>query len=179
MTKEELRIQLQKKRDLLPDNEAESRKIAEEILHAPFFGEAVSVMLYRSARSEVITDYLWQKCMEAGKICLFPKCISKTEMIAVKADSDGDFQKGRYGIFEPISDVPYPKEQIDLIIVPGLGFDKRKYRIGYGAGYYDRYLSDYSGITVGLCREELLTESVLPDVYDVKLSFIATQKEIF
>ena len=100
-------------------------------------------------------------------------------MIAVKADSSGDFQEGRYGIFEPISDVPYPKEQIDLIIVPGLGFDKRKYRIGYGAGYYDRYLSDYSGITVGLCREELLTESVLPDVYDVKLSFIATQKEIF
>lgn len=179
MTKQELRNILSKKRNQLPDNEMASVAIADRILNAPFFREVTTVLLYRSTKSEVMTDYLWQKCIEAGKICLFPKCISKTEMIAVKAETEADFNVGMYGISEPVSDIPYPKEQIDLVIVPGLGFDKMKYRIGYGAGYYDRYLSDYRGVSVGLCREELLEETVLPDDYDAKLSYVATQMQIF
>ncbi len=179
MTKELLREELRNQRDALQDNLRASHKIAKLITKESFFQNAKTVMLYYATKSEIVTDFLWQKCVKEGKICLFPKCISKTEMIAVMADEGQGFQKGRYGIMEPVSSVAYPKEQIDLVIVPGLGFDKEKFRIGYGAGYYDRYLSDYTGVSVGLCREALLKDSVFPASHDVKISYIATEKQIF
>ncbi len=179
MTKEQLRKELHSIRNGLKDTISASCQIAKLIVREPFFQNAGTVMLYHATKSEIVTDFLWEKCVDEGKTCLFPKCISKTEMIAVRAENKTEFQTGAYGIMEPISSTVYPKEKIDLIIVPGLGFDKEKFRIGYGAGYYDRYLSDYTGISVGLSREALLKESVFPASHDVKLSYIATEKQIF
>lgn len=179
MTKQELRQQLKAIRAELSEISISSEKIARWLVEAPFFKDAKTILLYRSYHHEVMTDSIWRACREAGKRTLFPKCISKTEMIAVKAEGETDFQKGMYGIMEPVGNSPFSKEEIDLILVPGIGFDKEKYRIGYGAGYYDRYLSDYRGVTVGLCYEKLCLETVFPDVYDVKLSYVVTEQGIF
>lgn len=180
MDKNTLRTKLRKLRNELPDVKITelSQKITEQIIHTDWFICANTVMLYRSAKNEVMTDYLWDACMKAGKTCLFPKCVSKTEMIAVQIEKKDDFSLSHYQIPEPISDVEFPKSEIDLILVPGLGFDKTKNRIGYGAGYYDRYLSDFSGITCGLCFQLQLCESVFPDTYDIPLTYIATESEI-
>ncbi len=181
MNKQELRKSLRLKRNELSQSEIDiaSQQITEQILATEWFISAKTVMLYRSAKNEVITDYLWEACRRTGKICLFPKCISKTDMIAVSAQNAEDFSPSAYGILEPVSDTEFPKQQIDLIVVPGLGFDKNKFRIGYGAGYYDRYLQDFSGVSCGLCYGMLLCDTVYPDFYDVPLSYVACEKEIF
>lgn len=179
MTKQELRRILRTKRNQLSDIDSSSQKITEHILNAPWFMNAKTVLLYRSAKNEVITDFLWEACKQMGKACLFPKCISKTEMIAVLAETEQDFVTSAYGIREPASQAEFTKADIDLVFVPGLGFDTKKYRIGYGAGFYDRYLADFSGITCGLCYEALLCDTVFPDSHDVALSYVASEKGIF
>ncbi|MBQ7792589.1 MAG: 5-formyltetrahydrofolate cyclo-ligase [Clostridia bacterium] len=179
MNKQELRKDLRNKRNCMQNIELLSQKITQQILKAEWFLQAKTVLLYRSAKNEVMTDCLWQAAKQMGKTCLFPKCISKTEMIAVLAENEADFSSSAYGIMEPVSNLLFPKENIDLVIVPGLGFDKQKYRIGYGAGYYDRYLEGFSGVTCGLCYDTLLCETVFPDFHDVKLSYVATENCIF
>ena len=67
------------------------------------------------------------------------------------------------------------KDFIDLIIVPGLLFDPKGYRVGYGGGYYDRYLVDYPNITVSLAMEEQLVQYVPFDEYDIPVDFIITE----
>lgn len=181
MNKQDLRNKLRIKRNELSQSEINiaSQQITEQILAADWFISAKTVMLYRSAKNEVITDYLWEACRKMKKICLFPKCISQSEMIAVLAENEEEFSRSAYGIWEPVSHTEFPKKQIDLIVVPGLGFDKNKYRIGYGAGYYDRYLQDFSGVTCGLCYEALLCDTVYPDFYDISLSYVACENGIF
>ena len=178
MTKEDLRNLLKTKRNSLPGKEEKSQRIIEHILSIPKFRQASVVMLYRSAKGEVDTEDLWKKCRELGKICVFPKCISKTEMIAALAEREEDFSVCRFGISEPVSDEAFPKEKIDVVIVPALGFDRQNYRVGYGGGYYDRYLSDYHGTAIGLCFSELLSETVYPNDWDIPVDFVITQDGI-
>lgn len=178
MTKADLRKTLRQKRNQLPQKEEKSCRILEHLLSVPQFQNASIVMLYRSAKGEVDTELLWQKCRELGKVCVFPKCISKTEMIAVSAKEETDFLTSDFGILEPSSNQEFPKEQIDLVIVPALGFDRKNYRIGYGGGYYDRYLADYRGNTVGLCFEELLTKTVFPGEWDIPVTMVVTEDGI-
>ena len=180
MNKKELRNSLRAIRNALPETEIAiaSQKITEQIVKSPWFLSAKTVLLYRTTGSEVDTNALWKICIQMGKICLFPKCISKTEMVAVRAENEQEFQTGAYGIREPVSNEAFLKHQIDLVLVPGLGFDREKYRMGYGAGYYDRYLKDYSGITCGLCCEKTFMESVFPESHDIPLSYVATESGI-
>lgn len=176
MTKEELRKTFREQRNSLTDKTKKSQMITKNIISSPIFQKASVVMLYRSAKGEVETDVLWQICKEQGKTCVFPKCVSKTEMIAVLAESEEDFSVSGFGILEPTSDEAFPKEQIDLIIVPALAFDRNNYRMGYGGGYYDRYLVGYQGVSVGLCFSELLVSSVMPNGWDIPVSFVVTEQ---
>ena len=178
MAKEQLRKTLRQKRNQLPKKEEKSRRILKHLLSVPEFQKASVVMLYRSAKGEVDTEELWQECRALGKICVFPKCVSKTEMIAASAKEETDFFVSDFGIMEPKSSQTFPKEKIDLVIVPALGFDRKNYRVGYGGGYYDRYLADYRGITAGLCFGELITETVFPGEWDVPVDMVITEDGI-
>ena len=175
MTKEELRKTLRQRRNNLSAKDEKSHLITEHILSFPPFQKASVVMLYRSAKGEVDTEELWKKCRELGKTCVFPKCVSKTEMIAVVAEGEGDFSVCEFGILEPVSNQVFSKEKIDVIIVPAIGYDQKNFRMGYGGGYYDRYLEHFFGITVGLCYEELLEETVCPGEWDVPVNFVVTE----
>ena len=177
MLKENLRKTLRDQRNNLPQKEKKSRLILEHLLSSSKFQKASVVMLYRSAKGEVDTEILRQKCRELGKTCVFPKCVSKTEMIAVLAEED-DFSVSEFGILEPVSNEEFPKDRIDCIIVPALGFDRKHYRMGYGGGYYDRYLANYHGITFGLCYSDLLMETVFPDEWDIPVTVVVTEEEI-
>ena len=179
MSKEVLRKELRAQRNLLPDKELKSRKIINRLLELEVFQDAEVVMLYRSAKGEVDTNALWEACKKAGKVCVFPKCVSDSEMIAVMAEGEDDFRKYSFGIMEPVSEQVFPKELIELIVVPALGYDRSNFRMGYGGGYYDRYLEDFYGTTAGLCFEELLVETVYPGVWDVPVDFVITESDIY
>ena len=179
MSKELLRKELREKRNLLSEKETKSQKIVNRLLETEAFSNAEVVMLYRSAKGEVGTDSLWEACKQAGKVCVFPKCVSDSEMIAVMAQEETDFTKSSFGIMEPASEQVFPKELIDLIVVPALGYDQSNFRMGYGGGYYDRYLEDFYATTVGLCFEELLVETVYPGVWDVPVDFVVTESDVY
>ncbi|WP_275493779.1 5-formyltetrahydrofolate cyclo-ligase, partial [Oenococcus oeni] len=78
---------------------------------------------------------------------------------------------------EPETSVEIPKEEIELMIVPGLAFTKSGKRLGFGAGFYDRYLADYSGRTVSLVLKDQLLENIPNDKLDIRIKKILTPKD--
>ena len=90
-----------------------------------------------------------------------------------------DLSAGAYGIFEPkegCKEALFDSET--LCIVPGLSFDKDGYRLGFGKGYYDRFLASFPGKTVGLCYEECVCEKTIRDKFDKSVSALITDTEI-
>ena len=82
-----------------------------------------------------------------------------------------------FGILEPGEDCPLvPREEIDLVLVPAVCYDRRGYRLGFGGGYYDRWLERFEGPTVGLCREAVLQETVPIEAHDRRVDTLITEK---
>ncbi len=94
--------------------------------------------------------------------------------------NNNEFITNSYGIKEPDPDdaILLDSSDIDVIIVPLLGFDDNKNRLGYGGGYYDRYLEFYEGLKIGVAFAEQKLESIDTDKNDVQLDIIITDKEI-
>lgn len=161
MEKPELRVILKNKRDSI---EPRQRHLWDQQLHSQLFEleqyqQADLIMLYLSFGTEVntwpILDHAWQmsKHVAVPKIRKYPK-----EIIAVKITDKNQLQPGVWGISEPISGTVIEPKHIDLIIVPGLAFNQEGYRIGYGGGYYDRFLPQVRGYKVGLCHPPFLVD---------------------
>ena len=95
-------------------------------------------------------------------------------MIASEIKSLDELKEGMFGIYEPINPKEFPKSEIDFVIVPGIAFDSDLYRLGYGKGYYDKFLSDISPFKLGICKKELFLERLPHDKYDVKMDKFIT-----
>ena len=94
-----------------------------------------------------------------------------------KTNSAEDLEIGMYNIYEPKSYCEeYKSKNNDLIIVPCLSVDKENYRIGYGKGYYDKFLKNFSGISICPCYKEMLTDKLPTDKYDIKINILVTQE---
>lgn len=98
-------------------------------------------------------------------------CYPKVEGKIINFYIPDSFTKGVYGILEPNGEL-VKKEDIDIIIVPLLYFDKYNNRVGYGGGYYDRYLADYKGITIGVAYDFQEVDKIDVKPTDVKLDYI-------
>jgi len=133
------------------------------------YKDAKTVFCYVSAGSEVDTHDLIKEILPLKRVVV-PYCTDKCgNMIAVEIKSFDELKEGVFGIPEPVNPKEFPKEEIDFAIVPAIAFDKDGYRLGYGKGYYDRFLSDIKPFKLGICKEELLAESLPHDEYDVKM----------
>lgn len=179
--KSELRKKLRKVRDELLFKEEYSEKITETLLSSDFFVAADTVLLYYSSGSEVSTTELFEECIKTGKKVAFPRCVDKNgtmDFYIVKEEND--LEKGMYGIVAPKA---YCEKLIPdkkaLCVVPGISFDKNGYRLGYGKGYYDRYLSRFELISVGLCYDKLLSDTLPSDIYDKKVDYLITDKKTY
>lgn len=149
MSKTSQRSQILAKLKHFPKEEktAADRRLLAELLASPAYREAETLATYLSLPHEVDTSGLIARAQADGKRVLVPKVLGLGKMIFVAYDPD-QLVAGAFGILEPASDQPVPKAEIDLIHVPGLIFDPRGYRLGYGGGFYDRYLADYVGATL-------------------------------
>lgn len=133
------------------------------------FQDAKTVFCYVSYNGEVETLKLLSDIARI-KTLVVPYCVDDAgNMIAVKINSADDLVKGMYGILEPKNLIPFPKEEIDFVIVPGVAFSKEGYRLGYGKGYYDRFLSDITPYKLGVCKKELFLEKLPHSEYDIKM----------
>ncbi len=161
---------------------AKSRLAAEKLLKLPEFGSAHVVMIYLSTDREVDTVGIATAAWEAGKTVLVPKVnIADRHMIALECRSvHTGLVPGSYGILEPTDGEAHPIEQIDLIVVPGLAFDREGNRLGQGAGFYDRFLSSpgMRATTAAMAFDEQVLDSVPVSETDWPIDILVTDKEI-
>ena len=161
-------------RNSIPDKDRhrQSGVIFELLKYLPEYKNAASVFLYISVGSEVETARIIDDCRACGRRIAVPLCnTAEHTMKAMEISDLSMLDSGAYGISEPrrdliqngvISEMKMP----ELVIVPAISFDLRRQRMGYGGGYYDRYLSDYVGFSVGLAYSECITECLPTGEYD-------------
>lgn len=124
---------------------AMDRVLTERFLQHPFYQEAKTIATYLSFTHEFQTQELIERALKDGKKVLIPKTYPKGRMEFVVYDPQ-QLVKTSFGLLEPQGDLEVVEpSQIDLIHVPGLAFTTEGYRIGYGGGYYDRYLEHFAG----------------------------------
>ena len=150
-----------------------------KFLNSDLFDEAKSIFIYVSVADEVDTFEIIRRSLEMGKAVYVPYITDRDEglMIPVRIYDLDNLIPGEFDI--PTSYTMETIENPDLTVVPGLGFDKKKNRMGYGGGYYDRYLNKVKTKSVGLFASEFEVEEIPTDEFDHKLDYIITEKEIF
>ncbi|MFR8819807.1 MAG: 5-formyltetrahydrofolate cyclo-ligase [Evtepia gabavorous] len=143
----------------------------------PKLAQAQTVMLYYGVGHEIRTEGLIQTLLDQGKTVCLPKCLPENQMEARAITSLEDLAPDRYAIPAPKDTCPVvEREKLDLILVPGLCFDSRGSRLGQGGGYYDRYLEDYDGVTIGLCREDFFQVNLPREPLDAWVRFVLTEE---
>ena len=147
---------------------AASRSIAEQVLASGEYRAAKRIFLYIGMPTEPDTAGIIEAALSDGKDVYVPKCISRTEMLAVRIKSTADLVPGAYGIPEPVdlSETIGP-DTIDLILVPCVSAWTDGRRLGHGAGYYDRFLKGNADKTLCLCFRKALSPDIPTDENDV------------
>lgn len=182
--KEQLRHEMLEKRKKLHQNEVGflSRQILDHLYRSSVFIEAEHIMTYMSYPQEVQTDRLVLKALELKKHVSVPVCIRKEVTLFPSEITSLDMlETGYFGLREPKKELlhPVPGEEIDLIIVPGVVFDRSGNRIGHGMGYYDRFFQSIppSIPKIALAFDYQVIEQVLqPDPWDIPLNGLITEK---
>lgn len=140
-------------------------ELTQRLLELPAFQEAKTLATYLSFDHEVSTASLIEVALQLGKRVCVPRTYPQGRMEFVEYDPD-ILEKTRFGLLEPNEQGKVvDKAVIDLIHVPGLVFQSKGYRIGYGGGYYDRYLADFAGKTVSTIYS-IQQKEFQPDVFD-------------
>ncbi len=136
------------------------------------------IAAYVSFRSEPETKKLISDLLEMGKIVCVPKCGKNGAMDMIPIQSLSDVRPGAYGIPEP-EGIAISPEKIDLVLAPGCAFGKDMSRLGYGGGYYDRYLPGcLKALNVGLSFEAMIREQVPRETFDVLMDAVITEKGV-
>lgn len=139
------------------------------------------VLTYVSTPIEVDTRQLIEKCWAEGKRVAVPRCVDDTRrMYFYEITSWDQLESHTFGVLEPIPSICSKVTRFGnaICIVPGLTFDKDGYRLGYGKGYYDRFLSTYCTRTpkIGLCYIECIRKSLYHGQYDVACNIVVNDK---
>ncbi len=173
MNKNELRKLMINKRKLISNKKELSEIITNKIINLDNYKNAKVIALYNSLNDEVDTRELINKSID-NKIVLLPKVIDD-KMVFIKANRATKYVKSSFGVLEPIGDIYLGN--IDLIIVPGVAFDKNLNRLGFGMGYYDKYLSNKDIYKIGICFYEQLVDELETNEHDIKMNLVITEKE--
>lgn len=171
-TKKQIRIRSLKARDALTEEERDqkSRKICERLLQSSFFEEAQDILLYASYGSEVRTQQIFDRAVSEGKQIFYPRVMDGETMQFFQVTDLSALQEGYRGIREPRADgaaYTQPGREAGrraLLIMPGAAFDRERNRIGYGKGFYDRFLgAGFAGMKIALAFDvQILQEKRIP-----------------
>ena len=156
---------------------AEENEIFDMLINSDEYKSASSIFVYVSFGSEVSTIRFIKKALCDAKIVTVPLCDTKSHtMRLIRIDDISRLEAGAYGTSEPkrtLAESGELKElqsdEIDVAIVPGLAFDGFGARLGYGGGYYDRFLAGFKGRSIGLAYTECMAESLPTDKFDCKV----------
>lgn len=160
-----------------------SKTIMDSLSDSTFYKNAKTIMIFVSFNYEVDTREFIKKAIAEGKNVVVPITIPETKQLIPSLLKDFDeLAPGFYNILTPKDEFIRPTDPalIDLIIVPGIAFDHEGYRIGYGGGYYDRFLSKINPAVpkVSIAFHLQLIDKVPKDHFDIPVDYIYTEKEI-
>ena len=176
--KTKLRRDLLEKRKTLPQpvQQKKSDLVLKTLLSEEAFANASSVALYFPINGEVDTREIFRKCVELEKKVFFPKTRG-SDLVFLRARNIEELTPGTFFIPEPPADAEYARsDELDLVLVPGVAFDLSGNRIGYGKGFYDRFLKDIPRhIRFGLAYRFQVLENVPSHETDVKTGRIITE----
>ncbi len=163
---------------------AKSLAACKAVQDLPEFAEALCVMLYMPIPGEIDCTHLALAAWQADKTVVVPR-VSWTHrhMVAVQITSlgiDSELVVNRLGIREPRETAPWPPEEIDLMIIPALAFDRRGHRLGRGGGFYDRFLagSKIKAATCGLGFWEQTVDELPTAKHDYPIDMLVTDEEV-
>lgn len=159
---------------------ASDEGILSRLLSLPAFGQAKRVFVYCSVGKEPDTRGLIKFCLDSGKEIALPRSYSGGRMdFALLTCPVEALPKGPFGIPQPpeVLDA-VDAEKGDVIIVPALCFDEGLHRLGHGGGYYDRFLENTKALSIGLCRERLVLDSVPAEPFDRPVDMLVTEKKV-
>lgn len=164
------------------EKELKDNIILEKLFQTDLYKNARNIFTYISFGDEINTIKLIERALKDNKNISVPKTYRETRtMNAIFIPCLKELKENHMGILEPIDDsIVIKKEDIDLIIVPGAVFDKDFNRIGYGGGYYDRYLEDiaYKNNKVVLAYDFQIIDKIESEEHDIKMDLIITDKEV-
>jgi len=180
MDKRDLREKLleerknQEKKDIVKKGNA----IKEKLFALEEYKKAKTVMFFVSFGKEVYThNIVYEALKDGNKKVVVPKVID-FEIVPCHIENCFNMQRSSYGIQEPIDTKKVDKPEIDIVLVPGIGFDKKGNRIGFGKGYYDNFLKNTSALKIGLCMDFEIIEDIPSDEWDIPVDIIISEKQI-
>ncbi len=170
--REEIDKQIKKELDL---------RIMNNFFNSDYINKSNVIFIYVNMESEINTVDIITRLLNMGKRVAVPKVLpGNKEMVALEIKSLSDLnESGAFGILEPDITKKDVGDEVDLIILPGLAFDKRGYRIGYGGGFYDRFLQRYNNVKrVSLCYNFQIIENIPEEDFDEAIDIIITEDKI-
>jgi 5-formyltetrahydrofolate cyclo-ligase len=169
-----------KRREMTADTvDAFSEAIKEGLFSLQCMKKAGTVCTFLSAFKEPDTIRIVTALRKNGCRIIVPISHTDTNTLSLSyIDGIEDLHKGAYGILEPNVVGEADSDEIDVILVPGLAFDREGGRMGFGKGYYDRLLEKSTAVKIGLCYDFQLFDKIPKEKHDVPMDYIITEKEI-
>lgn len=186
--KKELRKKFLQIRNSIDDNArlCMSREITERLIKNDEYINASAVFVYVSVGSEVDTHFLLARILKDGKHLIVPKCNTKERVMELyEITSLNQLDIGAYNIPEPSEAAVHSgtarrveREAVCLAVVPALAFDRYGMRLGYGGGYYDRFLNGFPGYAVGFAYPQCMADKLPNEEFDCKVNEVICAKEM-
>jgi len=183
--KKELRKIIQNKRDNLQIRYRKkiSKIIAEKFLDTVYYTNSSNILIYYPFRSEVDVTIIIKEALKDRKNIILPRTSDHRLKLFYVNDLEKQLEKGAYGIMEPTASLCRPAKisDIDLAVVPGVGFDKNLNRLGYGGGFYDKLLLNIPDTVkkIALCFDIQVVDRIPVSKNDIKVDLLITNTRIY
>ncbi|MGL5647445.1 MAG: 5-formyltetrahydrofolate cyclo-ligase [Clostridium sp.] len=180
MNKNELRKSMLDRRNLIDEKE---KAILDKKIMAAFFSldeykKAENICIYVNYGSEINTKSIIERTLRDKKEVFVPKMKKARKMDFIKINSLEDLEKNKIGILEPKENFNEKVDKIEILVLPGLAFDIHGGRLGYGGGYYDRYLNDINAKKIALAYELQIIKKVPMEDHDVRYDYLLSEKRV-
>lgn len=170
---------IEKRRGMSLEEVVKKSVLAQNLfLKSKLYKDAKAIMVYMPLGNEVRTNAIISDAFRSGKRVLVPITDGVTfEIAACKITRNTEFEKGAFSVSEPKEKIPFDTEKIDVVLVPGVAFDKSGGRVGFGKGCYDKFLNGIRAIKIGFCYDFQLVDHIETQNNDINMDYIITEKE--
>ena len=180
--KRQLRMAVRRDEQLISicDRARSDQAVAIQVLALPEYRRAQSLFCFVSTTREIDTTPVLLDALHSGKTLCVPLCTEPGRMESRQITDLHQLVPGRYGLLEPTADTPVvPVDAIDFAVLPCVTCNYLGQRLGRGGGYYDRFLSQYRGGTVLLCRELLIRQEIPVEPHDYPVPWVLTERGLY